>query len=186
MIALLLVGLVVWVHLSTQEHVQQLQHKLQNMQNILERADSLQPELTQMREHIQHIEEKLISMESQSETNIKPVAPVAATKTIKIITPQTPVHPIAQKIIHQTKNKLAPTSDWMVIIASFDTLEKAKHAQQRKRISALHSSITMVKIKHRTWYRIVRPGFKDKASAIDFSQKIKRLGFHDAWLQHYP
>jgi len=40
-IALLLVALVVWVHLSTQEQVQQLQLQVKNMQQSLNHADSL-------------------------------------------------------------------------------------------------------------------------------------------------
>ncbi|MDQ6991678.1 MAG: SPOR domain-containing protein [Mariprofundaceae bacterium] len=177
-IALLLVALVIWVHLSTQQHVQQLQFKLQSMQKDVDNAKSLSPEIAQLHEHIQRIEEKL------SATEAKPSSATLPTSVIKTITLNTAV----QKLEQTTKVDIAPTpnAQWMVIIASFDHLEKAKKYQQSKKSSELHSIITRVKLKNGTWYRIVRSGFTDQASAMAFTQKIKKLGFRNAWIQRRP
>ncbi|MDQ6994930.1 MAG: SPOR domain-containing protein [Mariprofundaceae bacterium] len=177
-IALLLVALVVWVHLSTQQQVYQLQFKLHSMQKDLDNAKSLSPEIAQLHEHIQRIEEKL------SATEAKPSKPSISTPIIKTITPNTSV----QKVKQITKLDVAPKpiSHWMVVIASFDSLKKAKQYQNSKKIYELHSTITRVKLKNGTWYRIVRSGFTNLDEAKNFSKKIKKLGFRDTWIQRRP
>ncbi|MBL1351951.1 MAG: SPOR domain-containing protein [Zetaproteobacteria bacterium] len=179
-ISLLLVSLVVWVFLSTQEQVQQLQIKLQNMQQSLDYADGLPPEMTQMREHIQRLEEKLRKFEGKKETN------TVQQSHIKMITPDSPIQAMKQKPKVKPAPTPRPAHKWLVVIASFDSLKKAKKAQQGKKIAALHSTITMVRLKHGTWYRIVRSGFIDKTSAIAYAKQIKHLGFKDAWVQYRP
>ncbi|MDQ6953610.1 MAG: SPOR domain-containing protein [Mariprofundaceae bacterium] len=179
-ISLLLVSLVIWVFLSTQEQVQQLQMKLKNMQKTLDDAEGLPPEMTQMREHIQRLEEKFHKFEGNKETN------TIQQSHIKMITPDSPIQTMKQKPNIKSAPKPMPAHKWLVVIASFDSLKKAKNAQQGKKIAALHSSITMVRLKHGTWYRIVRSGFINKASAIAYAKQIKNLGFKDAWVQHRP
>jgi len=82
--------------------------------------------------------------------------------------------------------KTLPHQAWLVVIASFDRLQKAKEAQRQKRIASLQSSITTVHLKHGTWFRLVRAGFASKEEAKAFAKKIRTLGFKDAWIQHRP
>jgi len=178
-VALLMVALVAWVHLSTQEKVEQLQLKLQNMQHSLDNADSLSAEIIQMREHIRQLEEK-ISQQNQHVQENK----VESSTAVKIITPTTPVQTLEQKPQVVPKVQTPPSKTWMVVIASFDSLKKAKLAQKSKKMSTLQSTITTVHLKHGTWFRIVRSGFTNKASAQAFAKDIRRLGFKDAWVQY--
>jgi len=180
-IALLLVLLVVWVHLSTQEQVQTLQLKVQKMQKSMDYADSLAPEIAQMRNHIHRLEDTLNQPMAPPKVEVSSQVP-----KIKMISPQTPVQKIEQKV--QVASTIIPKTShaWLVVIASFDRLEKAKNAQQRKKIAQLQSSITTVHLKHGTWFRVVRSGFASKAEAQAFAKRIQNLGFKDAWVQHLP
>jgi len=173
--------LVVWVHLSTQEQVQTLQLKVQKMQKSMDYADSLAPEIAQMRNRIHRLEDALNQPMAPPKVEVSSQVP-----KIKMISPQTPVQKIEQKI--QVASTIIPKTShaWLVVIASFDRLEKAKNAQQRKKMSQLQSSITTVHLKHGTWFRVVRSGFASKAEAQAFAKRIQDLGFKDAWVQHLP
>jgi len=172
--------LVVWVHLSTQEQVQTLQLKVQKMQKSMDYADSLAPEIAQMRNHIHRLEDTLNQPMAPQKVEVSSQVP-----KIKMISPQTPVQKIEQKVqVASTITQKEPHA-WLVVMASFDTLKKANHALKTKKVSDLHHiTIIKVKLKHGTWYRIVKPDFSNKKSAMDFAKQIKHLGFRDAWVQH--
>jgi len=180
-LALLLVGLVLWVHLSTQDQVRDLQGKLQDMQKQSMHVDNLSAEVSQMRQHIRLIEEELSKLEEQQQA--KTVSP----PPIKMITPNTPTHAIEQQPSTKPASKPVAANTWRVVIASFNSLEKAQKAQKTRKFSNIHhTQIIKVTLKHGIWYRIIRADFTDKTSALAFTQKIRHSGFKDAWLQHRP
>jgi len=176
-ISLVLIAAAAWVFLSTQEQVQRLEHQMQAMQHNMKIVESMQPEWVQMHQRMHAIEEQIHQLEDHA-------IQAATPPVVHTITPQTPSQAIEQ---HPSKPqaKQANEPSWMVVIASFDALKKAKQAQHSSHIREISTQITRVHLKHGTWYRIVKSGFKNKHEAKLFAHQLKKQGFRDAWIQFY-
>jgi len=179
-ISLALLAAGAWVFLSTQEQVQRLEHQMQGMQENMKVVESMQPEWVQMHQRMRSIEEHIHQLEDRYTQAQKPAIP----PMIHTITPQTPSQAMKQSP-PKPKPKHQAEPSWMVVIASFDSLKKAKKAQHSSHMRSMGSQITRVHLKHGTWYRIVKSGFKHKDDAKKFVIQLKKQGFHDAWIQFY-
>ena len=177
-VSLLMLGMVIWVNLSAQDKINELNNQIESMQSTLQFAEGMQPELTQIKQHIRKIEQKIRVLDPDA---VSPPVEKTTQMAIQphIITPDTPIQQVQQATS-------SSGSHWLVIVASFDTLKKAERAQKKQQQNGMNTRITTAKSHKHTWFRTVQTGFKSKSQAQHFAQQLKTQGIKDAWVQYKP
>jgi len=184
MASLALLAIATWINLSYQDTLHSMENQLNQLQSALKSAESMQPELIQLRQQMESTQVKLRSLEQQVLTNANKSAPPISSST-PIITPSSPIQSPA--LLSSSSKATPPASPhWIVVISSFDSAKKASLAQQSQRLQHLNTSVTTATVRHRTWYRIVKSGFQEKRKALLFANQLKEQGFKDAWVQYQP
>ena len=167
------------------------------LMDIHEQLDQLEQRVTQLNVQLassnhQDATETQSTMEKSkpeiSPTMITPTTPITSSSPAIATAPAK--KEAAKKVVKQAaKQTLQPlpkplTTEWQVVISSHNAIKKAKAEQQRESIKAMQTHIQPVMVKGTQWYRVVATGFANKQEAISFTQKLKRLGIPDAWIQH--